>query len=252
MRCHDDIGWAVADDDATAVGLDPHAHRSFLSDFYTGEFAGSFARGGVFQHNPATGDRRVNGSFASLAGVELALASGDDRELELAIERVLLGHALIAGFGGIPLIYMGDEIGLVNDAAWADDPEHASDSRWLHRPAMDWTRAAERRDPTSVPGRLFAGLGHIVRARAATPHLHARHDTEILATGHPHLFAHVRRHPLGPLVGIYNLTEGTQWLRRDVLRAIGLAEPSDRLGGGPVLTADDHVELPPYARLWLS
>jgi amylosucrase len=33
LRCHDDIGWAVSDEDARAVGLDPAAHRHFLSDF---------------------------------------------------------------------------------------------------------------------------------------------------------------------------------------------------------------------------
>ena len=252
IRCHDDIGWAVADDDATAVGLDGFAHRSFLSDFYTGAFAGSFAEGEVFQHNPATGDRRVNGSFASLAGIERALAAGDDVALDLAIERVLLGHALIAGFGGLPLIYMGDEIGLPNDAAWADDPAQSGDSRWLHRPAMDWARAARRHDPTSVPGRLFAGLRHILAARRATPQLHAANDSDILATGHPRVFAHVRHHPLGPFLGLYNFTEETQWVRLEVLRAVGLEQPLDRLGSGPRLTDDDHVELPAYGRLWLS
>jgi len=252
IRCHDDIGWAIADDDATAAGLDPFAHRSFLSDYYTGNFAASFARGGVFQHNPATDDRRVNGTFASLAGLELARESGDGQAVDLAIERILLGHALIAGFGGIPLIYMGDEIGLANDPSWADDPEHASDSRWLHRPAMDWAAAARRNDPSSIEGRLFAGLVHIVRARRATPQLHAAHDTAVLDTGHPHVFAHARRHPLGPFVALYNLTEGAQWLRRDVLRAERIEQPLDRLGGGPRLTADDHVELPPYGRVWLT
>ncbi|MGE5718815.1 MAG: alpha-amylase family glycosyl hydrolase, partial [Nocardioidaceae bacterium] len=44
-RCHDDIGWAVSDEDAAAVGLDGSAHRRFLSDFYSGEFPGSWARG---------------------------------------------------------------------------------------------------------------------------------------------------------------------------------------------------------------
>ena len=45
-------------------------HRRFLSDFYAGEFPGSWARGLVFQENPATGDRRISGSLASLAGLE--------------------------------------------------------------------------------------------------------------------------------------------------------------------------------------
>src|SRR5262249_36218845 len=31
VRCHDDIGWAVGDVDARAVGYDPPAHRDFLN-----------------------------------------------------------------------------------------------------------------------------------------------------------------------------------------------------------------------------
>jgi amylosucrase len=52
LRCHDDIGWAVTDEDAGAVGLDGRLHRTFLADFYEGVFPGSFAMGELFQYNP--------------------------------------------------------------------------------------------------------------------------------------------------------------------------------------------------------
>ena len=77
VRCHDDIGWAIADEDAHAVGIDPWAHRRFLSDWYSGSYPGSWARGLVFQQNEQTGDRRISGSLASLAGLE----AGDPRSV---------------------------------------------------------------------------------------------------------------------------------------------------------------------------
>ena len=40
VRCHDDIGWAITEEDAGAVGEDGHLHRRFLVDFYAGEFPG--------------------------------------------------------------------------------------------------------------------------------------------------------------------------------------------------------------------
>src|SRR5690606_2153102 len=135
IRCHDDIGWAVTDEDAAAVGLNGHLHRGFLSDFYEGVFPLSYARGALFQYNEKTGDKRISGTFASLAGLERA---GDGQAERMAVERILLGHALIASYGGIPLIYMGDEIALLNDWSYLRMPEHAHDSRWLHRPRMDW------------------------------------------------------------------------------------------------------------------
>ena len=61
VRCHDDIGWAITEEDAAAVGEDGHAHRRFLADFYAGDFPGTFARGARFQVNEATGDARTSG-----------------------------------------------------------------------------------------------------------------------------------------------------------------------------------------------
>jgi len=49
VRCHDDIGWAITEEDAARAGEDAHLHRKFLSDFYAGEFPWTFARGARFQ-----------------------------------------------------------------------------------------------------------------------------------------------------------------------------------------------------------
>ena len=43
LRCHDDIGWAVSDTDAAAVGWNGYQHRRFLARFYAGRHPGSFA-----------------------------------------------------------------------------------------------------------------------------------------------------------------------------------------------------------------
>ena len=150
-RCHDDIGWAISDEDAAAVGLSGFEHRRFLSDFYAGEFPGSWADGLVFQENPATGDRRISGSLASLAG----LGTGDPA----AVGRILLAHAIVLGFGGLPVIWMGDELGLLNDPDWDDEPEHAEDNRWVHRPRMPWPPPADEHG-------IQAGVRQLVRARA--------------------------------------------------------------------------------------
>ena len=71
-------------------------------------------------------------SCASLAGLESA---PDEVAVELAIRRVLLLHAVAFAHGGLPLIYMGDELGLLNDASYLDDPHRRDDNRWMHRPA---------------------------------------------------------------------------------------------------------------------
>ncbi len=171
-------------------------------------FPNSFATGELFQHNPDTGDKRNSGTLASLAGLETALATGDARAVDLAVDRILMGHALIASFGGIPLIYMGDEIALLNDHGYHDDPAIAHDSRWLHRPRMDWetvARLGEGGTPRlDAAARVHDGLRRIIARRAATPEFHAGNPTIILRTGNPALFAHARRAPTGSVVCLSN------------------------------------------------
>ena len=251
LRCHDDIGWAITDDDAEAVGLDAFAHRDFLSDFYSGAFPGSHARGRVFGFNARTGDRRISGTAASLAGLEKALEDADERMVALSIERILLGHALILGFGGIPLVYMGDELGMTNDYGYLGDPLHAGDNRWMHRPRMDW-RAAERRfDEDAVEGRIFQGIRRLVRARARTPHLHASYTTDVLDAGHAHLFVYARPHPLGTMVAVLNLSERAQTLDASLLEDHGLRQPYDQIEQTFVDIGGGTLTLTPYQRYWL-
>lgn len=238
-RCHDDIGWAIADEDAGAMGMDPAAHRRFLSDWYSGAFPGSWARGLVFQDNEQTGDRRISGSLASLAGLE----AGDPG----AVPRILLAHAVILSFGGLPVIWMGDELGLLNDVGWADDPAHAADNRWVHRPVMPWASAAD--DPHGIT----TGLRHLLDVRRWTPHLHAASPTEVWDPRDPGVLLVVRRHPDGPLLAAANVTNSQAWVSADVLHWLGLHTPGlrDALTGAAPDLVDGAVRLGPYAAVWL-
>jgi len=248
IRCHDDIGWAVTDEDAAALGLNGHAHRAYLSDFYEGTFPGSFAKGALFQENPATGDKRISGGLASLAGLEAARTPD---EVEMAVQRILMGHALIAGFGGIPLIYMGDELAALNDWTYRDVPEHAHDSRWVHRPRMDWTVADQRHTADTPAARVFRGVKHILSRRRATPELHGATPTQVLDTGNPTLFAVARRAPTGPVLCIHNFAETWQNLPADWAMAQGALALHDALSDAPVTPHHGAIALPPYARVWL-
>lgn len=245
VRCHDDIGWAIDDADAAAVGLDGYLHRAFLSDWYSGEFPGSPAEGLVFQHNPATGDRRISGSAAALVGLDRAVRDADAAAVTRAIDRLLLAHAIVAGFGGIPVLWMGDELGLPNDAGWADEPGHEDDNRWVHRPRMPWDRAAVRHTSGTVAERVFAGVRHLLGVRAATPHLHASVAAEVLDPSDPGVLAVLRRHPQGPFLALYNVTDDWRPFPGSRLAEVGLGRAHDAL-------ADEDVAAGPDGNLWLA
>ena len=95
VRVHDDIGWTFDDAAANRLGMNGYDHRRFLNAFYTGRFPGSFSRGLPFMENPRTGDARISGTCASLAGLEKALRGQDNGEIELAVRRILLIHSVI-------------------------------------------------------------------------------------------------------------------------------------------------------------
>ena len=256
VRCHDDIGWAVSDEDAWARGLDPFLHRQFLAAFYAARHPGSFARGADFQDNPATGDVRTSGSAASLAGLEAALETDDRLGADVALRRLETLHSVIFSFGGIPLIYMGDEIAMRNDADWASDPAHADDNRWLHRPEMDWEAVGRRGEPGTVEGRMFDALRRLRDARRLTPSLRADADTTVLRPHDSRILAYVRRHPrAAPVLCLTCFSDVEVHVTASTLREVGLAPEwgirmlhgsADRLrwsGDGLVLGAWEFVWL---------
>ncbi len=253
LRCHDDIGWAIDDHDAAAIGLNGEAHRRFLSDFYSGQFPGTFAEGLVFQENQKTGDRRISGSAASLSGLERAINNCDRRGIELSVERLLMGHAIVLGYGGVPLLYMGDELGLLNDYGFDHDPEHAADNRWVHRPEMPWETANAARAGTAPAHtqQLYSGIKRLIHARKRTPQLHDTLETHILETGNPHVFAYERPHPLGNLVCLYNFSETGQAIPAQLLHERGIGSAVDAITERPLPFWGGMVWLEPYARLWL-
>ncbi|MDV6374858.1 alpha-amylase family protein [Deinococcus arenicola] len=252
VRCHDDIGWAISDEDAARVGMSGPDHRYFLSDFYSGEFPGSFAKGLVFQFNPANGDRRISGSAASLAGLETALNEGDETLIDLAVQRLLLLHTVILGFGGVPLLYMGDELALPNDYDYGHTPEHAADNRWVHRPRMDWALAQDVEvHPDTPAGRVNAGLRHRIAVRKTLPYLHASIESRVISSPDPRVLVLRRDHPLGALLEVYNFSE-----ERVVLPAYFLREQlgdraHDALSGSAFHLSRPTLTLDPYRALWL-
>ncbi|OSM06214.1 putative alpha amylase catalytic subunit [Magnetofaba australis IT-1] len=245
VRCHDDIGWAFANDDLEAVGINPDEHRRFLTKFYTGKFDGSFARGAPFQENPQTGDARVSGTCASLTGMEKALQENDEKELEFSIRRILLLHGIILTIGGIPLIYLGDEIGALNDYDYEQQPDKFGDSRWLHRGQFDWERAEQRRDPETPVGRIYMGLVRLIQLRNQNLAF-TRSETEILDTGNKHVFGYFRMHDQNMILVLANFSEHEQRLEARKLRQMGLRKSVVDLVAGRVITAMQELVMEPY------
>jgi amylosucrase len=247
LRCHDDIGWAIDDGDAASVGLNGYEHRRFLSDYYAGLYPMSDSRGLVFQENLQTGDRRISGTAASLIGIEAALANGDEAHLDLAVSRYLLAYQMVLGFGGLPLLYMGDELALANYYEYADDPEHADDNRWVHRPPMPWDRAERRNVPGTLEHRVWHAIRHAITVREALPSMDASVEAEIMDPVNPAVLVFVRRYATQTMVAVYNMSTDPQVLPRWVIPLGNWAW--DALTEETPLT-DAGLQLEPYQVRW--
>ena len=253
VRNHDDIGWAMSDEDLREIGENPTMHRQFLNAFFTGEFDGSFSRGERFQFNPVTGDARLSGTTASLAGLETALESGDEQAIDLAIRRILLLHSAITFGTGIPLVYMGDEIGLLNDYAYREDPIKATDSRWLHRPPMDWDKADKRHDPRTVEGRIHRGLKHMLETRRSCSLLHSFAAIIPMWTDNEHVLALCRKRPEGSALFLASFAEGWQSVSADIIGKSGLIGSVRNLLAPetPLDASEGRLHMAPYESLFL-
>jgi amylosucrase len=256
LRCHDDIGWTFDDGDAAALGINAYEHRQFLNRFYTGQFPGSFARGVPFQENVETGDMRIAGTLASLAGLELAIESGSERDKEMAIRRMLLLQAITLSIGGIPLLYLGEEWGMLNDYDFVKDPAKAGDTRWIHRPKMQWEflqelEIADGSANGSLRKRIFRSLQKLISTRKTLPAF-AGQQMELMPTKNEHVLGFIRSHDAYRAIVLANFSEHPQAIGGNQLRTSGLGRFfNDALSGQTFGTSDD-VQLAPYACLWLT
>jgi len=238
VRVHDDIGWTFSDEDAAQLGVNGSDHRRFLNEFYRGRFNGSFARGLPFQENPFTGDCRISGTCASLAGLEKALHEEGANEVELAIRRILLIHGLILTVGGIPLIYLGDEVGTLNDYTYRDDPAHERDSRWVHRPRADWKRYAKRNSANTVEGRVFQGLKMLIDLRKQHE-VFAGGELEVIPTENEHVLGFMRTHAGKRAVIFANFSEEAKTISTRILEQYSVYGKKRLHGRSKVLTQSD-------------
>lgn len=232
VRCHDDLIWNALADYA------PPEDLLRWSRFYGGQ-VNSFSRGRAFQ-TAEGGVPSTNGMAASLVGLEPGSPAPG-----LAERRLILLYAITFGLDGWPLIYMGDEIGLTNDEAFAQDPLRAADGRWLHRPLMDWQRAERRTQRGSTEQLLFETLRHLGETARRLTGLGVSGRARPCVVGDAAVLAFTRTDGPRRLMVVANMSD----------RTVSLSLPPDFVGAQDVLlVSGDHgdaARLGPYAVRWL-
>lgn len=194
VRCHDDIGWNVL----RAEANDP-ARLAAVARFYSA--GDSYPAGVPFQTSAGHAVHGTNGSAAALAGLDTAGSGDADGDgdgagqhggIDHAVRRLVLLHGLAMSFGGLPMLYMGDELGMENDHTYLNDPARAHDTRWVQRAPFDEARFASRRDAASSAGKVYLALRGLIEQRRGKPELSAGVPCELLDAGDCALLAFKR------------------------------------------------------------
>lgn len=240
VRGHDDIGWTFSDEDAARLGVDGHDHRKFLNAFYAGRFEGSFANGVAFQDNPRTGDCRVCGTTASLMGLET--------EPGPAVDRILLAYSLAMSTGGVPLIYLGDEVGLLNNPAWRYGPDSAGDARWVHRPEYSAQDHDRRHDLFSVQGRIFGGIRRMITVRQTTEEFNGTRLIPFHAHN-PHVLGYQRPGGHSVVLCLANFSDWVQFVTGETLS--GFVPAATELHGDRSVDLRKGILLDAHGFIWI-
>jgi amylosucrase len=255
IRCHDDIGLGYEDEHASWAGYDAWGHRKFITDFLIGNIDWSFSRGAPFMIDRVTGNARISGSLASLVGLEKALESENDDLQEMAIRRILMLHAIILSYGGIPMLYMGDEIGMTNDYSYREVEEHKKDNRWMHRPMFDRKKDTLKNKDGTVENRIFEGLVALIGKRKATLEFSDRNDIYRVDTRNERVLAYVRQDGAYRTLCIYNLNDHPEPFYADLFLTHGFVSKEhlyDRIGESYIDTHSYNLMLNPYQSCWIS
>jgi len=253
VRCHDDIGWFFDDLDAQEVNMELHGHLRFLNKFYTQESNQKFPKGLTFQSDPSIDHQGVCGSLASLCGLEKSIANNDQVAIDLSIKRINLLHSVIMSIGGIPLIYYGDELAMLNDYQFLQDETKKHDARWVNRPKISSQDIVLAQKSETPQNQVFQALVKMISLRKQNP-IFANAKTEFFEIQNPHIFAYQRIDAQDQmLLVICNFSDLPQSLELAKLNpSVRLDNPIELITNSKVCLSQDRVVcLSPYQVMWL-
>ncbi|MEC7770652.1 MAG: amylosucrase [Bacteroidota bacterium] len=254
IRCHDDIGLGYENHLIQELGWNPEMHRKFLLDYFCQRLDWSPATGMLFMYNPKTGDGRITGSAASLLGLEKALKNKDEDLLQESVRKIIMLHGITLAFGGIPLIYAGDEIGTLNDYSFQNDPVKKGDNRWVNRPIQDWETISNLDNKDLPQSSIFHALQKLIKIRKENTVFADRNNLQLCHTGNDHIFSFERTQGQKGLLVICNFDENAQVIDSSWIKKLGYfsnGEPLDLVSDEKVGLNSALLEIMPYQMLWL-
>jgi amylosucrase len=205
-------------------------------------------------YNPKTGDGRITGSAASLLGLEAALDKNKSEDIYSAIKKIKMMHSIILAYGGIPLIYAGDEIGTLNDYSYKKDATKEKDSRWVNRPQHNWDVIADLGKEESPESQIFYALKNLISIRKNNPVFADHNNIKLHKNDNPHLLIFERYSEKKRILVVCNFDAYPQNMEHYWLENIGfsITENTKELISHTRLALKNNVlEIEAFGTYWL-
>ncbi|OHT04976.1 Amylosucrase [Tritrichomonas foetus] len=161
----DEVRWSWGLTNPETAGYQFHTVYRYLNDIFSGRMEGSKSRGVVCFENLVTCEARVVGTLASLAGLEYAVETNDQHLISESIKRIVMTYSLLISLPGIPILYSGDELGLLNYYDYINEKNINSDVRFIVRNKFPWEKVEKLNDSESIQHRIFYGIVKLMTAR---------------------------------------------------------------------------------------
>ena len=249
LRCHDDIGWGLDYGYLGWFGITEAPHKKYLNDYFTGRWPGSPARGELYNDSEVLRDARLCGTTASLCGIEAAIYERNENALVLGVAADIMLHALMFTLKGIPVLYSGDEIGMLNDYSYHEDPKKADDSRFIHRGKFDWELSEERNTEGTVQNIVFTRLSELEAIRKSNDVFRSDGDMFSVNTGSDQILGIGRSYGGKTLLGLFNFTPDYSKAVIENAAWDDLTEPDREFTQGEGSMTEYWLE--PYGFRWL-
>ena len=255
IRCHDDIGLGLDDRFIQEMGWNPNEHRKFLLKYYCQNLEWSPAKGMLFMYNQKTGDGRITGSAASLLGLEKGLEEDDKDLINEAVAKIIMLHGIILAFGGIPLIYAGDEIATLNDYSFLKDKNKKEDSRWVNRPYHNWHVVSNLESKKTPQSKVFFSLKKLIELRKQNPIFADANNLDLHYTNNNHVLVFERKMGDDGVLVVCNFNTSPEVIDVGFIAKLGYLknqEFKDLITAKKTKLNSGFLELNSYELLWLK
>ena len=150
---------------------------------------------------------------------------------------------------GIPVLYSGDEIGMLNDYSYHEDPKKADDSRFIHRGKFDWELSEERNTEGTVQNIVFTRLSELEAIRKSNDVFRSDGDMFSVNTGSDQILGIGRSYGGKTLLGLFNFTPDYSKAVIENAAWDDLTEPDREFTQGEGSMTEYWLE--PYGFRWL-